>query len=501
MNNTTTELMVFIQGWIYRLDKSTKLTVFTGLEAIFDTKQKLYCVDEVECKFVAKDIPQLADAHPGDRYKIKVKKEQDFKYGQQWRVVSAERVESAEEHEIRKFLTGQIKERSLTHCRRDALIEAYGTKVFDAVLKNTSALNIIDVKPNIKRRIYCAIQKSRSFADLLAFLVQKKWDCRWASPLYETYKNKAILNLLADPYLLYQQELAGFRAADRVFLESGRAVNDPLRCWHAVLAALEKEEKNGGTFIPRKKLSKKIASLLWDNDSGSSCVISEGDISMALDWLEVCKQIHIDRVDGREDVYLLPLYHAEVLAAERLSVLYQAKKSVTCSAQEIDQFLTGYRSTNEVQLTSNQRMAVKQMLTGSICVITGGPGTGKTMLVKAAIDTLHELYPDAVVQCCAPTGKAAGRMPAEASTIDRLAESEKWKKQLNQIREDADIYFVDEMSMVGIELFAKLLAIIPPGARLVLIGDVDQLPSIAAGQTLHDLIESGVIPTIRLQER
>ena len=503
MHKGNKERLVFIQDWIYHLYQSDELVVFTGKVAQYDAKQKLYRESDVQYKFVAEDIAALANACRGDLYRVVVKEEQDPQYGYQWRIVSAERIESVEVHVVRDFLA-QMRERCLTPNRRDALIKAHGAKVLDTVLADPSVLGILKASPDGERRIYCAIAEKRGFASLLAFLTKRKWDCRWAIPLYKQYGDEAILRLRTDPYLLYRHGLTSFKSADRVFLDDGGAINDPLRCHRAVMAVLRREEEqNGGAFIPRKGLRGKIAPLLADTDPNaklSNCTISEDDISKTLDWLEECEQIHIDHVNGSADIYPSPLHHAEITAAEGLKALCQAKKLACCSAQEIDNFLAEYETPTGSQLSPAQRKAVKQMLTAPVSVITGGPGTGKTLIVRAAIDALRKLYPQAVVQCCAPTGKAADRMPAEACTIDRLVASDNWKHVNRTCKGAPDIFFVDEVSMVGVELFTKLLSVIPSGARLVLIGDQDQLPSVAAGQLLRDLIDSGVIQTTRLRE-
>ncbi len=193
--SSTKERIVFIQDWIYRINRSDKLTVFTGKEA-------------------------------------------------QWRISSAERIESALLHTIRSFLS-QIKERCLTPKRRDALIKAYGTKTFDAILANPSSLDIIKAEPAIKHRIYRAITEKRDFAVLLAFLTKRKWDCRWAIPLYEKYKDETILQLRRDPYLLYQHDLTSFKAADWVFLNDGGTA----LCWRP---CSEKQNRMGVHLYPGK---------------------------------------------------------------------------------------------------------------------------------------------------------------------------------------------------------------------------------------------------------
>lgn len=502
MSGTEQEMTIFIRKWLYTFNIFGDFKVLIGAVAQYDQKQMKYRESDEEYRFVSESIPGLENASVGDVYRIRAKEVRDPQYGYQRRIISAKREESAAIHITKEFLA-RSGEKSLTPKRRELLIGIHGEKIFDAISADPSLLDIIKASPDIKHRIYRVIADGRAFSAILAFLAKREWDCRWALPLYNAFQGKAILKLRTNPYWLWEQELSGFRAADRVFLEDGGAVDAPLRCRNAVLAALFREAKAGGSFISRDELREKIAPLLWDtspNTQASNCVISEKDISNALDWLEDSGQIHIDRISGKKDIYPVPLYHAEVRVANGMAALCRAKKRVSCPAHKLDAFLAEYRTSGNQQLTAAQCEAVKQMLTAPVSVITGGPGTGKTFLVEAAIAALHKLCPQAVVQCCAPTGKAADHMPAEAFTIARLSRSEKWKRVNRTGSGEPDIVFVDEVSMVDIGLFVELLDMVPAGARLVLIGDQNQLPSIQPGQVLRDLIDSGVIRTVQLRE-
>lgn len=502
MSGTEQEMTIFIRKYIYQFDIFGDFKVLIGAVVQYDQKRMQYRESDEEYRFVAESIPGLEDANVGDVYRIRAKEVQDPQYGYQRQIVSAKREESAVIHVVKEFLA-RSGEKSLTPKRRETLINAYGEKVLDTILAAPSSLDIIKANPAGKNRIYRAIADKRGFADLLSFLTKREWDCRWALPLYNAFQCKAILKLRTDPYWLWEHELSGFRAADRVFLEDGGAVDAPFRCRNAVLAALCREAKEGSVFISRDELREKIAPLLWDtspNSQAHNCAISEENISNALDWLEDSRQIHIDRISGKKDIYLLPLYYAEVRVANGMAALCQTKKQVMCPPHKLNAFLAEYRTSGGQQLTAAQCEAVKQMLTAPVSIVTGGPGTGKTFLVEAAIAALRTLCPRAVIRSCAPTGKAADRMPAEAFTIARLSRSEKWKRVNRTGNEEPDIFFVDEVSMVDIEQFVELLDVVPAGARLVLIGDQDQLPSIKPGQVLRDLIDSGVIRTVHLRE-
>ena len=502
MSSKEEEMVISIRNWVYTFDIFGDFKVFAGAVVQYDEKRMVYRESDLEYRFVSVATPGLADAHAGDIYRIRAKEVSDPQYGYQWQITLAERVESAAVHTIQIFLA-QTGGKYLTPKRRRTLIKAYGEKLLDTILADPSALDIINAPTDSKRMIRRIVMENKGFATLLAFLAKREWDCRWALPLYNRYQDKAISTLRTNPYVLYDQKLTGFRAADRVFLEDGGAVDAPLRCRNAVTTTLRKEAGDGGVFISRDELRGKIAPLLWDagpNTTASNCTISEDNISKALDWLEESGEIHVDQISGKEYIYPLPLYDAEVCVTDRLKMLCQMGKRVSCPPHQLDPFLAEYSASRGQRLTPAQCEAVRQMLTAPVSVITGGPGTGKTSIIEAAIAALQKLCPHAVVQCCAPTGKAATRMPAEASTIDRLYGNEKWKRVNQSGGRDPDIVFVDEVSMVSITLFAELLEIIPAGARLVLIGDQDQLPSIEAGQVLRDLIDSGVIRTIRLRE-
>ena len=498
MDSTKTEIIIFIQRWIYHAGKSDEKNIFVGADALFDGNQRMYFASEIEYTFVYESIPGLAEASPGDIYRVTAA-EEDSAYGHQWRIASADRIESAMVHEIRKFLM-QVKGRYITSKSCSELVNAYGAKTLDTILADRSALDFLKIKQNSKDRIYHTIAENRGFANLLAFLTKRNWDCRLALPLYITYGDKALSTIRTEPYRIYQDHLTSFLTADWIFLNLGGAADAPRRCQNAVRAALQKEEaRNGGSFILRKELREKI-SRLPEDDTPHDCTLAEDDISKALDWLEESGEVHTDRINGVEAVYPSQLYYAEVDVAEGLKVLCQAKKWVTCSVHQIDRFLESYGASTGLKLTPNQCAAVRQMLAAPVSIITGGPGTGKTLLIKAALDTLEELCPRAVVQCCSLTGKAAERMPAEACTIDRLTKNEQWKYANRYSRDEPDLFIVDEVSMVDIKRFQELLAVIPTGARLVLIGDQEQLPSIDAGQVLRDIIDSGVIRTVHLRE-
>ena len=502
MSSKEEEMVISIRNWVYTFNIFGDFKVFTGAVVQYDEKRIMYRESDLEYRFVSVATPGLADAHAGDIYRIRAKEVLDPQYGYQWQITSAERIESAVVHTIQIFLA-QTGGKYLTPKRRHTLIKAYGEKLLDTILTDPSALDVINAPTDSKRMIRRIVMENRGFATLLAFLAKRGWDCRWALPLYNRYQDNAISTLRTNPYVLYDQKLTGFRAADQVFLGDGGAVDAPLRCRNAVTATLRKEAGDGGVFISRDELRGKIAPLLWDagpNTTASNCTISEDNISKALDWLEESGEIHVDQISGKEYIYPLPLYDAEVCVTDRLKLLCQTGKRVSYPPHQLDPFLAEYSASRGQRLTPAQCEAVKQMLTAPVSVITGGPGTGKTSIIEAAIAALQKLCPHAVVQCCAPTGKAATRMPAEASTIDRLYGNEKWKRVNQSVGRDPDIVFVDEVSMVSITLFAELLEIIPAGARLVLIGDQDQLPSIEAGQVLRDLIDSGVIRTIRLRE-
>ena len=301
----------------------------------------------------------------------------------------------------------------------------------------------------------------------------------------------------ANPYRLCEDlEGVGFLTADRIGTALGVAPDSEFRIQSAVKYVLrEVAASMGHVYLPREELIRRTASLLH----------TEGAlVERQLAQLALHRDLVMQQDEGDEDVrvYLPQFDAAEKEVAQRLCELMAALAPVRSRGAEKD--IDRFEKRRGIRFSPRQREAITSALETGVLVITGGPGTGKTTIINCIIDLLGQ---EGSVVLCAPTGRAAKRMTeatgVEAKTIHRLLEyggeeAAFARNQENPI--EGDCVIVDEMSMVDLLLMRSLLRALEPGTRLLLVGDADQLPSVGAGNVLGDILQSGVVPQVRLTD-
>lgn len=297
-----------------------------------------------------------------------------------------------------------------------------------------------------------------------------------------------------NPYKLTKVSGVGFATADRIALRQGVNKNSPFRIWSGVSHLLLEAAKKGDCYLPEYQMFSLASKLLQ---------IPIQEVRAALEGKQ--PEDEPIYVDSDRNYWNYFIYRDEQMAAEYLVSLMQTKSGFPEELSEYDwnKFFTGFQLETGIELTSEQKAAVRQALRDDVLIITGNPGTGKTTILKAILSVLESLG-SSRVSLCAPTGKAARRMNEacgrETSTIHRLlgiGAGEGGYSYLNPL--PSDVVVVDEVSMIDISLFAALVTSIKRSAKLILIGDKDQLASIGAGRVLADLLEAG-IPHIRLTQ-
>ncbi|MBQ2700901.1 MAG: ATP-dependent RecD-like DNA helicase, partial [Clostridia bacterium] len=310
------------------------------------------------------------------------------------------------------------------------------------------------------------------------------------------YGDQTALLIKENPYRLIDDlDGVGFMTADKIALSLGIAPDSPYRLRSALKYVLKDAAVSAGhVYLPREEMISRAARLTE---------ASHALVSRELDGLLIRREIVAGLgTQGEDGVYLPSFHRAEKEVARRLMELSQAipKGQRRQAAHQIADF----EKNQGIHLSQLQRAAAQAALEHGVLVITGGPGTGKTTLINCVIRLLSQ---EGQVVLCAPTGRAAKRMTeatgVEAKTIHRLLEygGEEGafaRDENNPI--EADCLIVDEMSMVDLLLMRSLLRAVELGTRLILVGDADQLPSVGAGNTLGDILESGCIPTVRLTE-
>lgn len=319
-----------------------------------------------------------------------------------------------------------------------------------------------------------------------------------AMRMYKYYGSSAMDILRDNPYILAAVHIGGsFSEADKLALELGFDSFSPSRIDAAVMFELKYNTGNGHCFIPREKLVNATAQLIG---------VDEADADESVQRLIDKGLLSFDEIAGCAACYLPELYEAETDAAERIAHMCRNKFTENI---DIPKLIEKLEETQHIKYAELQKKTLRLALENQIVVITGGPGTGKTTTIKAILAMFDRLNIETLLT--APTGRAAKRMSElsgrEASTVHRLLEAkfdEDGERVIFTKDEDAQLdcgaVILDECSMVDISLMDALLKAMPPDARLVMVGDADQLPSVGPGNVFSAVLRSGVVPAVRLTE-
>ena len=346
--------------------------------------------------------------------------------------------------------------------------------------------------------IGAAFRKQSSLRRLLEFFAANEIRLNIGIHLYRSYGDEAMGVLYANPYILCDEYFgATFAEADRLAIKLGFEGDCPERVEAAVLFELHHNANNGHCFIPEDKLAGAVSQLIGVT----------GDQSReAIQRLTEGGETVVEDIAGQHAVYLTRLWRAETEIASRLKKMAQMDPGRLNTAERC---LEQAERELGVQLAENQRRAVREAVQHKVFLLTGGPGTGKTTTIRAILRSFDAMGLDTAL--AAPTGRAAKRMQElcgrEASTIHRLLETgydpELGFQVFKRDQEDplgADAVILDETSMVDVILLQALLRAMKPECRLVMVGDADQLPSVGPGNLLRDLLRSGALPSVRLEE-
>ena len=333
--------------------------------------------------------------------------------------------------------------------------------------------------------------------DVMLYLGQFGITPAEALRVWKLWGAAAVDKVKANPYLLCLEGLnIGFERADHIAMELNFPAEDEHRVRAGILYVVRHNMSNGHTCLPEKKVLEISAQMLGISHETATSVMAA---------LKLEKSLIPEQMEGTDFVFTPAYHHHEVYAAGRL-------KMMLCFPpmpfHGIEEDIDAVEQEKGIHYETMQRQAIVQALSRGILVLTGGPGTGKTTTLNAMIRLLE--WKGQKVALAAPTGRAAKRMSEvtgkEAKTIHRLLEVE-WNEEDHPVFArneknllECDALIVDELSMVDAALFASLLSALPLGCRLVMVGDSDQLPSVGAGNVLHDIIDSGILPVVRLQE-
>ena len=416
-------------------------------------------------------------------------------YGKQLKCSDYECIDPATKSAVERYLaSGVVK--GVGPATAKLLVKEFGVRTLD-VMENEPwrLMEVEGIGEKRAQQISESFAEQRSSRKAMVFLTGLGFTPAIAMRVFKRYGANTAEIVRANPYRLADEiSGVGFQTVDRIALSMGVRLNDDQRLQCGLKYVLDEAVNGGGhTYLPRDVLLR---------DAGRLLNVEAALIERALAIQTLKGDVICEEAGGTDAVYLRGLYEAESDVAARLLRL---QGSGDDADEEIsDDAIAGFEREKGMRLSDRQKDAIRIAASRRVTVITGGPGTGKTTLINSL---LHLAAPKGKIELCAPTGRAAKRMSettgAEALTIHRLLEysgdEEKFKKCEDDPL-DAKTIIVDEMSMVDIFLMRALLRAVRAGTRLVLVGDKDQLPSVGAGNVLGDLIDSGVLPVVRLTE-
>ena len=427
-------------------------------------------------------------------------------YGMQLKAESYRVVEPDDEAGMERYLaSGAIK--GIGAALASRIIKKFGKDTFRVIEEEPERLaEIKGISEKKAREIAVRMEEKKDMRSAMVFLQKYGISDAMAVRIYNTYGEGIYGVMRENPYRLAEDVGGiGFRAADEIARKAGIHMDSDYRIRSGILYALAQSMAEGNIYLPENILLERCTSLLEVDKEGIEPQISN---------LAMEKKIVVKLADEKR-IYAASAYYEELNCAKMLHDLNismtQGNGWEPSEEKRVQQRIGMLEKTQKISLDELQKQAVLESIKNGIMILTGGPGTGKTTTINTMIGYFAEEGMD--IFLAAPTGRAAKRMTEatgyEAKTIHRLLElngasvEEKRLAKFERNEEnplEADVIIIDEMSMVDIHLFQALLKAIMPGTRLVMAGDINQLPPVGPGQVLRDLIDSGYFPKVMLQK-
>lgn len=474
------ELTGTVKAIIYRSED----TGFTVLELTNEAGEDMTAIGEMPLAGV------------GERVELTGQWTEHKTYGRQFRAETCKTLAPATLTALKNYLaSGLIK--GVGESTAQAIVQTFGMETLDVLEKEPARLAEVPGIGQIRAQTIGASYGAQlGLRDIMLGLQKYGVTIGQAMKLYKIYGELCLAKIEENPYRLIDDvEGIGFKTADAIARNGGVEPDAPYRLRAGLKYTLQWARQEGHTYLPREKLVEVAAGLLQAEIAPVERTLTE---------LLLEGQLIQEQLPGEDGIFLPGMFRTEQDCALRLLRLqgqsaldnpfFQPKAQIARLEQQLD-----------ITLAPAQRQAVELALKAGALVITGGPGTGKTTILRFVITLLEEMGTEYAL--CAPTGRAAKRMGEatgrDASTIHRLLEYSYGEGGFGRNAENtllADVVIVDEMSMVDVPLMAALLRALAPGTRLIMVGDSDQLPSVGPGNVLRDMVDSGQIPVVRLTE-
>lgn len=432
------------------------------------------------------------------------------KYGKQYRVLNYKRELPQTKSGVIQYLASDLFE-GIGVKTAETIVQTLGERAISKIIENPSVLEKVPrLRKDVAQKLYETLKEYDGLDQIMIFLSECGFGPKLSMRIYQQYKDETIKIIKENPYqLVYDVEGIGFKRADELGAKQGIKGSHPERIRAGALYVLtEQTMQNGHVFLDYDSYVEAVKQLLDHEEERVEATM----IAHELILLDEEEQLVLDK----ERVYLPSLYYAEKGLANNIKRLLLNEESVrTFTEEEFQTALDNVEKKLNIQYSSSQREAIKTALSKPFMLLTGGPGTGKTTIIKGIVEVFAELHELAVEPeaysddapypflLAAPTGRAAKRMSEAtglpAYTIHRLLG---WKGDYFEHDEenpiDGQLLIIDEVSMVDLWLAHQLFKSLPKGMQVILVGDEDQLPSVQPGQVLKDLLDSNVVPTVKL---
>lgn len=469
-------------------------------EIIFQNEINSYTIAVIETEIeeltIVGYLPFIAI---GDSLKLEGKYVTHPEYGRQFKIDTFEKIMPETLDSLERYLgNGTIKGVGPATAKR--IVDHFGQETMYVLKFEPERLaNVKGITKSKATEIATQFNENWELWQIVGFLEKFGIGVQNSKNVYKALRVNAIEEIEANPYILIDvANNVDFKLIDKMALEMGVALNNEKRIRSGIKYALIRATYNGHCAVLKENLYQFVKDLLN---------VEFDDIENAIINMRAKKEVYIEEREGKTWIYLYYYYEIEENIASKLLTLDNAKniKKISNLSKEIKEI---EKKTN-IFLSEKQKEAIEAVNTNNVCIITGGPGTGKTTIIKSIIELYKKHKKKTVL--CAPTGRAAKRMTEttgeEAKTLHRLLEIGKIEEEgkypnidFDIAPLDSDVVIVDEMSMVDVFLMNYLVKALYQGTKLILVGDVDQLPSVGPGNVLQDLINSKKITTITLNK-
>jgi len=475
-------------------------------QVTFRDEQSLYTVMRVKDNAsgdVFTAVGEIPSCSKGEEMLLEGAWRQHPKYGSEFRVERTTPLPPSTLEGIEKYLASSAIH-GIGKGFAGKIVRKFGTKTLDVIEQTPEKLlKIRGLGRSRLEKIVAFFKEREQERAVMLFLYSNGITPAYASRIFRRYRTDSIAAIQENPYRLADDiHGIGFRLADRVAMNLGIQGNAPERIRAAVLYTLSEAESEGHCFLTREQVLETVAATitvdLADVEATLGALLKSGRlVSVTVSDLK-------ETFEPTACIYAAEMHGIEKEAASRLRLLLQGE-GAAADAADIEAQIARAEGTLGITFAAGQREAIRRAVAQKVSIITGGPGTGKTTIVRAIVAIFRKL--DKKVLLCAPTGRAAKRLGeatgSRAKTIHRLL---RWNPSAGMFDFnednplDCDLLIVDEMSMVDIRLLVHLLRALTPRARILVVGDADQLPSVGPGSTLRDMLRSAVIASTRLDE-